>query len=263
MCVATSTAITLGVGLGTAGAGIIAAHETSGASEDSAQIQSTAQEQIAAENAAAQKYAADLQAKATADALAFSKAGAENTYQNNEVSREGSYDDYAAAQNRIGGISKLLGMGDRAIPAYRPGVDPNFSGDGTTAPSTSGVNYQPLVSALNQGQTPQQVIDQFNSSQGLPNGSSYAWRAIPGAPGGGVVEIPGGAYLAPGPDGTWGYTAGPSGSTSPAAPTGPSVASAFTLAPTAGQVAPPIAPGLTMPGPSTSVNPYAVSSYFG
>lgn len=125
----------IGAGIGLFGS-LFGAHEQSQASEQAAQINAQAQLQIAQMNAAAQKYAADLQAKASSDALNFSKAGAENSFQNNEVSRAGNYDQWAAAQRRVGSVAKLLGFGDREIPAYRPGVDPNFGGSGGDSASS-------------------------------------------------------------------------------------------------------------------------------
>lgn len=245
------------MGGSTAAGAAISSHEAGNAADVNAQ----AQEQIAAENAAAQKYAADLQAKAAADSLAFSKASAENAYQNNEASRQGNYNTWAAEQNRMGAISKLLGFGDRAIPSYVPGVDPNFNGTGTgssgSGSGTSGTpDYSALITALNNGGSPQSVIDQFNQSQGLPNGASYAWRSIPNAAGGGVVEIPGGSYLSPtGPNGSWVWSAGDSGNSGASSPqsttpSGPTFSVASYLGTT-----PQIAPSLSMP------NPYAVSSY--
>lgn len=118
-----------GAGIGLFGS-LFGASEQSGAATAAANINAQAQEQIAQMNANAQKYAADLAAKSSAAGLDFSKAGAENSFQNNEVSRAGNYDQWAAAQNRIGSVGKLLGFGDRVIPAYRPGVDPQFTGSG-------------------------------------------------------------------------------------------------------------------------------------
>ena len=58
--------------------------------------------------------------------------------------------------------------------------------------------------------TGQALVDQANQALNLQSGNSFAWRAISGAPGGGVYEVPGGGYFALGPDGTWGYNAGDS-----------------------------------------------------
>jgi hypothetical protein len=130
----------IGAGIGLFGS-LFGAHQQSKAQNQAAQIE-----------AAAQKYAADLQAKGQADALAFTKGQAENAYLNSEVARQGNYDQWAAGQRRLGSVGALIGMGDREIPAYRGGVDPNFGGapagmaPGGPAPASSG---DPILDALN------------------------------------------------------------------------------------------------------------------
>ena len=219
-------AIPLALAGGTAAAGIIGSKIQSNASEHAADVQTQAAEQ-----------AAQLQSQSAANTLAFEKAQAEADYKNQEIARQANYQQWAANANRLGSLgSSMYGLPARNIPAYVPSVDPGYTGAGAVnsslaggspaaASGATGTTYQPLLDALNKGQTPQAVIDQFNASQGLKTGSSYAWRSIPGAPGGGVVEVPGGAYLAPGPDGTWGYTPAPSGGGSSA--TAPPNASAM------------------------------------
>lgn len=211
-----------------------------------ANAQSSAADQAASITAAAEKYIADLTAKSNADALAFNKSTAENAFQNNEVGRQTTYGQWAAKEGRLGYLGDLMGLPARQIPSYIPGVDPHFDGSTSGAPPAPAANYNPLMAAINAGQNPQAVIDSFNKSQGLPTGASYAWRAIPGAPGGGVVEIPGGSYLAPGSDGKWGWNVGDSGgSGAPAA--APQAASMWQP-----YVAPPTRPFL----PTTQVPVY-------
>jgi hypothetical protein len=146
------------------------AHEQASAATEAANITSQAQTKIAEMNAAAQKYAADLEAKAAADALGFSKSGAENAFQNNEVSRAGNYDQWAAAQRRIGSVGKLVGFGDREIPTYRPGVDPNFTGaGGGSAPSRPLASFDPNVS------DPSSAISAYFKAQGVSDQETPYW----------------------------------------------------------------------------------------
>lgn len=91
----------------------------------------------------------------------------------------------------------------------------------TPSPTTGGTSgYQALINAINGGQSPQSAIAQYNQSQNLPTGASYAWRSIPSAPGGGVVELPNGQYLTPNPQGVWGIAGNPSSGSSGAASVG-------------------------------------------
>jgi hypothetical protein len=69
--------------------------------------------------------------------------------------------------------------------------------------------------------TDQTLVDQANRALNLQSGNSFAWRAIPGAPGGGVYEVPGGGYFAQSPDGKWGYNAGGSGGGTQGGPAAP------------------------------------------
>lgn len=103
-----------------------------------ANMQISAADRSAAATAAAAKYAADLQAKASADALAFQYGSAENSFLNNEAARQGNYAQDAAHQRRLGTIGEEVGLGPREIPAYVPGVDPHFGGGGGGAAATGG-----------------------------------------------------------------------------------------------------------------------------
>jgi hypothetical protein len=154
----------IGAGIGLFGA-LFGAHQQSKAQNQAAQIE-----------AAAQKYAADLQAKGQADALAFTKGQAENAYLNSEVARQGNYDQWAAGQRRLGSVGALIGMGDREIPAYRGGVDPNFGGapagmaPGGPAPTTG---VAPAISA--DGGDIGQQLDAFFKAHGVPNTETPGW----------------------------------------------------------------------------------------
>jgi hypothetical protein len=127
----------IGAGIGLFGS-IFGADTSANAQQQAATINAQAQEQIAAMNTTAQEYAANLTAEAAANSLAFSKAGAENTFQNSNVANESNYNQYAAAQKRIGSVGLLLGMGQREIPAFIPGVDPNFTGSSGSSGGSSG-----------------------------------------------------------------------------------------------------------------------------
>jgi hypothetical protein len=259
MSVAASTAIGLAVAAGTATAGVVGAKMNSGAATTAAGDTSTAAVKSAQIQADAADQAANLQSQTAAQALDYSR-------QQSQL----SLDQYNQQQQRLQPYRNLgaFALGQAPSDAPAPLTLPNISVGSTTAPTsgattpasspsttTSGAgsaNYQPLLSALNQGQNPQAVIAQFNTAQGLPNGSSYAWRSIPTAPGGGVVEVPGGAYLAPGPNGSWGYTPGSSSSSgsssaTPAAPgpvtlnyTPTNISSGNAYTPTAGTLNAPV-----------------------
>jgi hypothetical protein len=124
--IGTTAAILTAVAAAAGTGGVVySANKQAGAASDAAAIETNAQ-----------KYAADLQAKGAADALAFTKAQGENAFQNSEAARQGNYGMYAAAQRRLGAVGDLIGAGPREIPAYVPGVDPNFTG--TAAPAASG-----------------------------------------------------------------------------------------------------------------------------
>ncbi len=101
-----------------------------------ANMQSNAAEQGAALQAAAAKYAADKAAEAQANALKFQYDSSENAFQNNEAARQGNYGVFAARERRLGTIGQEVGLGEREIPAYVPGVDPKFGSTGTTSTST-------------------------------------------------------------------------------------------------------------------------------
>lgn len=94
--------------------------------------------QAAEIEAAAQKYAADQTAAATAAALAFQKQSAENSFQNTEADRQGNYGQWAAREARLGSVGAALGYGGRTIPAYVPGVDPQFNAAAAGAPPATG-----------------------------------------------------------------------------------------------------------------------------
>jgi|SRR5579872_6668945 len=126
-----ATAFWGAVGAGVAGtAAVINAKTQAGATETAANTQATAT-----------MTAAQLTAKATADALAFSKAQAENEYQNSQVAAKANYDQTAAQRARLGTLGAMLGLPAPVMPPFQPGVDPNYTG------ATPGVPVQPLPSS--------------------------------------------------------------------------------------------------------------------
>lgn len=230
----------------TAGPSLFGANKQANAASDAAAIQAQAQQKIAEMNANAQKYAADLAANANAQALNFSKANAENAFANSEVARAGNYDQWAAAQRRVGSVGKLLGFGDRAIPDYRPGVDPNYTGAGggsslTAALPTSFGNLSDPSTWMGLVQHPSQLS---SFVQGIaptmdPSLVSYYVQKIQGQPGANPTEQAGSAQY-------WANK----------------IINDPTLA-GAGQTPPSVA--RTVPGmpATTTPNPYAVATYLG
>lgn len=103
-----------------------------------------AHEQVGAAN-----HAADLQAQAAAEALAFQKAQSENAFQNSEAARQGNYGMYAAGQRRLQSAGEALGIPGAAsmeIPAYVPGVDPHLTGQ-TAGQALTGAGPSPTTAA--------------------------------------------------------------------------------------------------------------------
>lgn len=143
----------IGAGIGLFGS-LFGAHLQSNAANDAAKMQSEAA-----------RYAADLQAKAQAEALGFTKAQAENAYQNTEASRQGNYGQWAAAQRRIGTLGQMLGLGQREIPGYMAGVDPNFGG--SSAPAGAG-----------NGQAPAPVVDPSKGDLGAQISAYFKARGV-------------------------------------------------------------------------------------
>lgn len=100
----------------------------------------------ASKQAGAQEDAAAAQLKANEEALAFEKQQAQYNAQETEVNRKANYDLMVAKAKKLGSLSQMLGLGGGPdIPAYVPGVTPNFTGSTPTAAqvtnaATSGLN---------------------------------------------------------------------------------------------------------------------------
>jgi hypothetical protein len=106
---------------------LIAAAVSGGASVAGSAIAAHGSNKAAQSSIAAANHAADVEAQSQAEALAFQRQQAENTYRNTEVNRRGNYDQWAARESRLGSIGQLLGYGARPVPAYVPSVDPQFA----------------------------------------------------------------------------------------------------------------------------------------
>ena len=109
MSVAASTAIAIGLGVGTAGAGIYAANKSSGAATDAAQLQTQAA-----------NHAADVQKQSADAALAFQKQQAAQTLANAQSAQQGNYNQWAARQGRLSTLGQMVGLKPFQIPAYVP-----------------------------------------------------------------------------------------------------------------------------------------------
>lgn len=136
--IATTTAIALAVAAGTAGASVANAKIGSNANRDAAKLQTDALTESARIQSDAAREAARVADEATKRAELFQRRQAENTWQNTEATKRGNYDQWAAAQRRLGTVGSYIGMGDREIPDYVPGIDPRFTEDGTPAPGGAG-----------------------------------------------------------------------------------------------------------------------------
>jgi hypothetical protein len=100
-----------------------------------------AQEDATAAQAAATKYAADLQAKAAADALAFQRQQAAYDATQAETNRAANYDQWAAKQSLLGSVGQALGLPARSIPAYVP--LPAYGNVTSPAPGGAGPSAAP------------------------------------------------------------------------------------------------------------------------
>lgn len=171
-----------GVAAGTGA--IVGAKMQSGAATKGAQLQTDAA-----------NHAADVQAKAQADALAFSKTQAENTYLNNEATRKANYDQWASGQAMHNKVRAAYGYGTADVPAYVAGVDPRFTDPAAGAPPATGYVAQPGLP----GYAPGTKVDPRTGQLIQPNtgiaGNAADVAASRGASAPGSV----GSYLAQGP----------------------------------------------------------------
>ena len=187
MCVATSTAVGIGIAAGTAGAGIYAAHKTAGAAEDAAKLQTDAA-----------NHAADVEGQSTAEALAFQRQQAQYQAQQDEINRRANYDQWAAKQRKVGSIGQMLGLGGVEVPDYVPGATPNFN-----APTSVGAGQTPAAAAAAPPSSIGAMVDNpYGRSRvmpGLPAAAPlpFAATSAGGAPMPGPMSAP--AQLPPNP----------------------------------------------------------------
>lgn len=83
-------------------------------------IQSHAATNAANIQAQAAEKAAQIQAQSAAQALEFDKQQAALSAEQQAAAQFGNYQQWAAQQQRVGGLGQLLGLGPRQIPAYTP-----------------------------------------------------------------------------------------------------------------------------------------------
>jgi hypothetical protein len=93
-----AVAIPLAIGAGTAGAGIFGAKMQSDSADQAAQ----------------------LQAKAAANALAFQKQQAAQDFANAQTTAHANYDQWAAKQGRLSTLGQMVGLQPFNIPGYVP-----------------------------------------------------------------------------------------------------------------------------------------------
>ena len=100
-----------------------------------------AQEDATAAQAAATKYAADQQAQAAANALAFQRQQAAYDATQAETNRAANYGQWAAKQQLLGTVGQALGLPARSIPAYVP--LPAYNAATSPAPGGAGTPAAP------------------------------------------------------------------------------------------------------------------------
>lgn len=99
---------------------VAAASITAGGLFGGAALQSRSAGQVAKRETEAANYAAQQQAKAAADALAFQKQQAAQDLAIAESTQHANYDQWAARQGRLSNLSVLTGAGKQNIPGYVP-----------------------------------------------------------------------------------------------------------------------------------------------
>ncbi len=158
---AATTGAWTALGAGAAAAGSLAsASKQAGAAKDAAQLQTDAQ-----------NHAADVQAKSTADALAFQQQQAAIANAQAEANRHGNYDISAARTARLGSISEALGGPSASMPAYVPlptGIAPQNAAALAGTTTTGGQQAGPSVASALQAPA-------GNLKTPVPNGDYQGW----------------------------------------------------------------------------------------
>lgn len=181
-----------------------------------ANMQSNAADRSSDASAAAARYSADLMAKANADALQFSREGAENSFLNNEAARSGNYGQWAARERRLGTLGEEVEMGPREIPSYVPGVDPGWGVGGSSSSSSgagggSSTDAANLKALIDGGLDPRAAVAQFNKQYNRSTGNEAVYYDPAQHGGVATIGLPD-AYLAK-PGASWDITVRGGGST--------------------------------------------------
>jgi hypothetical protein len=232
---------------------IVAAHESSGATTDAANITS-----------AATSHAADLTAQGNAATLAYEKDQAAQTQANFNTTQKANYDQWAASQARKSAYGQMFGAPAQTIPSYVPPTDTTAStlGSMATAPTSTTTTPGSASSTSSSPTDPNAITSALQANY-------KALGAAPTGPGTGPTDL---SYYATQIANTGGLTPqnsaywfGPTGriatdlskasggaSGAPAAPAvAPSTAGAGTLGAYLTPIASPITGNLTMPQPGT------------
>jgi hypothetical protein len=140
MSVAASTAISLGVAAGTAGAGIVGASKSANAAKEAATDQTSAA-----------NYAADAQSKSNAAALDFQKQQAAADQAKYEASQRANYAQYLTHYNAVKGLGGQLGVDLPDAPSYDAAL--GTSGGSGAAPPAASPGASPAPGAAAPGLT--------------------------------------------------------------------------------------------------------------
>lgn len=148
---------TFGVGAAISGTAqaignVTAAHEQADAAEAAAKT-----------TADATDYGATVSGEANANTLAFNQAQAQNTAQNTEVNRKANYGQWAAHEGDMSSIGAILGLPGKTIPAYVPGVTPNFTSLSMPYPTMPTAPGQPALPPPYGGQPNPYQVGPVNS----------------------------------------------------------------------------------------------------
>lgn len=141
---------------------IVGAHETAGATEQAANTAAGAVEQ-----------GQTLQAQATEEALQFQKQQAEAQYQQQEQTLQANYNQWVASRQGAQTMRSLLGLPSLDIPAFVPGIDPNYTGaptakggapvagSPTSSPSSATSSTSGYTFAIPPGMNPSNPVDKL------------------------------------------------------------------------------------------------------
>lgn len=182
--------------------GFLGAGKQADAAKEAAKSQSQAAMYGVDKTTAAAQYAADQQAKSTAEALAFQKQQAAQDQANFNSTSGANYGQWAAREGRLSSIGQALGLPARDIPAFVP--SPTLTSSQTapiSGPTPSGQQPSGNLSDPNAWMSlvgNDQALTQF-VTQGLgsaaqkPGLVDYYKKVIKGQPGANPTEQAGSA----------------------------------------------------------------------